>query len=132
MIVLDASAAVDLLVRRDGRGEWLSNRVRAERSLQVPTIFEIEVLHALRGLESSSALSAAALDNALAGFVALRTSRHDHLSLRSRIWALRHNLAAYDAVYVALAEALGAPLVTTDARLARSSGHAAAIELPPV
>ncbi len=61
----------------------------------------------------------------------IRAVRHDHALLRPRIWALRDNLTAYDAAYVALAEAFDAPLVTTDARLARSSGHQARIEAPP-
>lgn len=131
MIVIDASAAVDLLVRRDPRGRWLADRVRREHTLHVPAIFDLEVLQSLRGLEASGLVTAGVLANALAAFVEMRTTRHDHVQLRSRIWALRHNLTAYDAAYVSLAEALGAELVTTDARLARSSGHRAAIELPP-
>ena len=129
--MIDASAVVDLLVRRADAASWLANRVRAESSLQVPAVFDLEVLQSLRGLESASAVSSGALVTALSEFVDLRATRHDHGPLRSRIWALRHNLTAYDAAYVALAEALGAPLVTSDARLARSSGHEARIELPP-
>jgi predicted nucleic acid-binding protein len=64
---------------------------------------------------------------ALASLAALDVERHDHHPLLSRIWALRSNLTAYDASYVALAEALDAPLLTRDGRLATASGHTARI-----
>ena len=130
--MIDASAAVDLLVGRDEGLDWLDARIRPEHDLQVPAVFDVEVLHSLRKLEASQAIAAPALAVALQGYPALRISRHDHVPLRSRIWELRHNLSAYDAAYVALAEALDAPLITTDRRLARSSGHEATIESPPV
>jgi len=62
-------------------------------------------------------------------FLNLPLQRHPHDWLLPRVWELRHNLTAYDAVYVALAEALGAPLVTRDARLAAAPGHSARIEM---
>src|SRR5688572_20952827 len=132
MIVIDASAAVDLLIGSAEKLEWLDQRLQSEHDLQVPAVFDIEVLHSLRRLEASQAVAAPVLAVALQGYPALRISRHDHVQLRSRIWELRHNLSAYDAAYVALAEALAAPLITTDMRLAGSSGHDAAIEAPPV
>jgi predicted nucleic acid-binding protein len=64
----------------------------------------------------------------LGSFEALSIERYPHTTLRGRIWALRHAVTAYDAAYVALAEALDLPLVTSDLRLARSSGHRAVIE----
>lgn len=66
---------------------------------------------------------------ALAVWLAFAVTRHDHRTLAPRIWALRDSLTAYDAAYVALAEALGAPLVTTDGKLARAPGHAARVEV---
>jgi predicted nucleic acid-binding protein len=54
--------------------------------------------------------------------------RYSHASLAGRIWKLRHDLTAYDAAYVALAEALDSPLVTMDARLAQAPGHDATME----
>jgi predicted nucleic acid-binding protein len=132
VIVIDASATVDLLVSGDDRAKWIAARVRSAHAVQVPAVFDLEVLNSLRGLEASGIAPAEVIGSALAGFAAMRANRHDHLLLRARIWELRHTMTAYDAAYVALAEALGAPLVTTDARLARSSGHEAAIELPPV
>lgn len=66
---------------------------------------------------------------ALSDFRALPIRRYPHDTLVGRIWVLRNNLSAYDAAYVALAELLNAPLLTLDARLARSAGHRATIEL---
>ncbi len=132
MIIVDAAAAVHLFVSRDDRGRWLADRMEGADTLHVPALFDLEVLQSLRGLEASGGVPAEVVTVGLVGLTALRATRHDHLLLRSRVWALRHNLTAYDAAYVALAEALDSPLVTTDERLARSSGHGATIELPPV
>jgi predicted nucleic acid-binding protein len=67
---------------------------------------------------------------AIEGLLDLRLARYPHFVLLSRVWQLRQNFSAsYDAVYLALAEKLGATLITHDARLASSSGQAAAIEL---
>jgi predicted nucleic acid-binding protein len=72
------------------------------------------------------------LEAALLDLTDLRATSHDHEPLRPRVWGLRHNLTAYDAAYVALAELLEAPLLTTDRALSRSSGHIARIELPSI
>lgn len=131
MIVVDASAIVDRLVGRGDRARWISEQMDRGSPLQVPAMFDLEVLSALRGIEASG-VRAEVIETALIGLGALRAKRHAHAPFRRRIWALRHNLTAYDAAYVALAEALDAPLITTDSRLARSSGHKARIELAPV
>ncbi len=132
MIVIDASAYVDLLLFDDDRTRWIEGRLNSEHSLQVPAIFDVEVLHSLRRVEAVGSTGEVVIQAAVADLDDLRAIRHDHALLRPRIWALRENLTAYDAAYVALAEAFDAPLLTTDARLARSSGHQASIELPPV
>ena len=130
MIVLDASAAVEVF-SQSPRGVWLADRLRTVRTIHVPVIYDLEILNSLRGLGAGAKRTPARIREALDDYASLRVNRYDILSLRSRIWALRHNLTAYDAAYVALAEALDAPLVTADARLARSSGHAAELELVP-
>jgi predicted nucleic acid-binding protein len=130
LIVLDASAGVDLVCRNGERGDRIAARIAGEFTVDVPAVFDLEVLHALRGLEAGGKLSPTSLAAALSDLVDLRATRHDHERLRPRIWALRFNLTAYDAAYVALAELLEAPLLTTDRPLSRTSGHTARIELP--
>ena len=129
MIVLDASAAVDFICRNGERADRIAERLAAEHTVQVPAVFDLEALHALRGLEAGRKLSPARLAEALRDLADLRATRHDHEQLRPRVWALRRNLTAYDAAYVALAELLDAPLLTSDRALSRSPGHAATVEL---
>jgi predicted nucleic acid-binding protein len=129
LIVLDASAALHLLLRTE-RGDWVDERVSGE-DRRVPQLFEYEVVSALRREALGGELTAARQAAALANLASFRIRRYPPQPFLSRIWELRSSLTAYDASYVALAEALEAPLVTADARLARSHGHAAAIELVP-
>ncbi len=98
----------------------------------MPHLTDVEVASSLRQYATSPAGAAAASD-ALGRYRALRLWRHRHEPLLARVWELRYNLSAYDAIYVALAERLDAPLFTCDRRLARAPGHAARIELlaPP-
>ena len=130
MIVLDASAATAVLLNLDGPSEAIRERMgRADASLHVPHLFDVEVLHAIRRHTLRGELSAARSYRALEALRSLRAARYPHAVLLPRIWELRENLTAYDAAYVSLAETLGAPLVTTDKRLARASGLRAKIEL---
>ena len=129
MIVIDASAGVEVLRREESVGDLIAARIENELAVHVPALFDLEMLNALRGLEAKGAVDGAALDVMLDDLATIRAIRYDHAPLRSRVWSLRHNLTAYDAAYVALAELLEATLLTTDARLARSSGHEAEIEL---
>lgn len=119
MIVLDASAAVAILA---GSGSaTLERRVGAAVSVNVPELFEVEALSALRGLERGGKLRGERLRCALDDLGSLRVSRWGHEQLRSGIWSRRHRLSIYDATYVALARLLDLPLVTTDARLATAA-----------
>jgi predicted nucleic acid-binding protein len=129
VIVLDASAGVELVCRDRPASDRVADRIANEFTVDVPAVFDLEMLQAIRNLEAGRALSGRALANSLRNLAELRATRYEHGPLRPRIWALRHNHTAYDAAYVALAELLEATLVTTDARLARSSGHEAEIEL---
>ena len=103
--------------------------VASDEALHVPHLFDVEVLHALRRLTLSGLVSESRCHRALKALSDLRVTRYPHAPLVHRIWELRDNLTAYDAAYVALAEALDAPLVTTDGRLARTPGHRARVEL---
>lgn len=102
---------------------------RPDETLHVPHLFEVEVLHALRRHNLGGAFPEARARLALDRFRETRLIRYSHTSFLGRILELRKNLTAYDAAYVALAEALDAPLVTMDERLARALGNRAVIEL---
>lgn len=128
MAVVDASALVHALVSRPVAGA-LADRLGEAGVLDVPHLVDVEVLQALRGLVLRGQLTAEQATIARSHLDELTLRRFPHHPLRDRIWELRNNLTAYDAAYVALAEALGLPLITTDARLAGASGHRAEIEL---
>ena len=129
MIVVDASALVELLLGTD-----LGRRVAArlsdpERGLHTPHLADVEIAQAMRRFVREGLLEADAAAAALAELRALDLERHSHEPLLDRVWALRENVTAYDAIYVALAEALDAPLLTCDARLARAPGVRARFDL---
>ena len=130
MIVLDAAAAVHYLLRREPGRIWLADRVESSHVLHAPHLIDFETASALRRLVLGGELAAQRGLLALSQIDELRLVRYPAARLRQRIWALRSNLTAYDAAYVALAELLGVPLVTTDVRLARSTGHTAEIIAP--
>jgi predicted nucleic acid-binding protein len=127
VIVVDASAVVDLFLELPVNQALLDRLQRADE-LHAPHLIDLEVLSVLRRLVAGSKLSLEAASIARGQFDDLGIERYSHVALRDRIWALRENLTAYDASYVALSEWLELPLVTSDVRLARSSGHAATIE----
>ena len=130
MIVIDASAEVAILLNIGQDIERIRSRIaRPGETLHVPHLFEIEILHALRGLTLRGTVPSERARLALDRLRDTRFVRYPHTALMERMWALRENLTAYDAAYIALAEALDAPLVTTDARLARASGVRAAVEV---
>jgi predicted nucleic acid-binding protein len=130
LIVVDASAEVAVLLNVGPEVERIRERVaRRGQTLHVPHLFDIEVLHALRSLILRGTVSPERARLALSRLRDTRLTRYPHTSLMERIWELRENLSAYDAAYVALAEALDAPLVTTDARLAQAPGIRAVVEV---
>jgi predicted nucleic acid-binding protein len=130
LIVIDASAEVAILLNIGQDVEVIRSRIaRPGETLHIPHLFEIEVLHALRSLTLRGTVSSERARLALDRLRDTRFVRYPHTALTERIWELRENLTAYDSAYIALAEALDAPLVTTDARLARASGIRAAVEV---
>jgi predicted nucleic acid-binding protein len=129
VIVLDASAAVDWLVQTAAAPRIESRIFSRSQSLHAPEFLDLEVAQVLRRLVREGALSASRGAAAIEDLLDLRITRYPHFILLPRIWQLRHNLSAYDAAYVVLAEKLGATLLTRDARLASAAGHAATIEV---
>jgi len=95
----------------------------------VPHLFDLEIMNALRRARLAGRLSPGRALGVLADLSALRATRYAHAPFVPRIWELGENLTAYDAAYVALAEALDAPLLTLDERLARAPGIRARLEL---
>jgi predicted nucleic acid-binding protein len=129
MIVLDASAAVELLLNTP-RAVGIAARLAAPmETMHVPQLLSIEVASALRVLEARKQVSSADAARALVELLGFGLIAYAHEPLVARVWQLRGNLTAYDAVYIALAEHLVAPLITCDARLAAAPGHHATIEL---
>jgi predicted nucleic acid-binding protein len=129
MIVLDASSILELLLATE-RGHAIADRIADPAlGLHVPHLVDVEVTQALRRLVNCGELGQEDARVALEDLSTLDLERHAHEPLLARIWALRENLTAYDATYVALAEALDAILVTCDGRLARAPGLGKRIEL---
>ncbi len=125
MTVLDASAAICVLLNRPlERAGALQQRLLGE-ALQAPHLIDLEVLQALRRFVFSGSLPADRAREALTDLAQFRLTRYPHYPFLERVWQLRHNLTAYDAAYVALAEFLDAPLLTLDARMARAGGGVA-------
>ncbi len=127
MIVVDASAIVSAITDRSVPS--LVRRLETERYLHAPYLIDVEVTQTLRGLARSGQLAVDRASDARVDYVNLRIRRYRHVPLLGRVWELRDALTAYDAAYVALAEILGAPLVTCDARLARAPGHDADVQV---
>jgi predicted nucleic acid-binding protein len=129
VIVVDASAVAEVLLRWPAAAA-VEHRIHDLReSLHAPYLIDVEVANVVRRYAARGEIDAGRGPAAIEDLADFPMHRHPHVPLLHRIWELRHNVTAYDAAYVALAEVLGAPLVTRDARLAASSGHRAQIEL---
>lgn len=128
VLVVDTSAVV-AAVTEDPPPEAVQARLSTDGDLHAPHLLDVEVVGVLRRLVRQGELRPARAEAALEDLSALRITRYPHVALRERMWDLRDNLTAYDAAFVALSEALEVPLVTLDRRLARASGHHAAIEV---
>lgn len=128
MIVVDSAAVVDALTAVAGSEDLRAEL--ADADLHAPALLDFEVVSALRGLVLGGRLSATRAHDVLTDFDALSIQRWPSAAaLRLRVFSLRENLTAYDAAYVALAEALECPVLTRDTRLARSSGHGVEIRV---
>lgn len=129
MIVVDASALAEVLLRGPAAAAVELRIHDMRETLHAPHLIDVEVAHVVRRYAARRDIDVELGRAAIEDLADFPLHRHPHQSLLPRIWELRHNLSAYDAAYVALAETLDAPLVTRDGRLAASSGHRARIEL---
>src|SRR5262245_45773304 len=117
MMVLDASAALELLLQTP-IGESIASTIRGSNgSLHAPSLLDLEVLQVLGRHERTRTVKADLIAAAVQRLWEMPVEKHPHEPLLARIWQLRRNLTAYDACYVSLAEALDAPLITCDAGL---------------
>lgn len=129
MIVLDASAALEVLLNTT-RARRVSQRIfRVDESLHAPHLIDVEVAQVLRRLARRGELDTLRAEQVLEDLADLPIARYPHAMLLPAVWALRDNATAYDAVYLVLAEALGATLVTCDRALASVPGHRAHVEV---
>ena len=129
MIVVDASAVIEVLLGTSVASRLASRFFGVGETLHAPHLLDVEVLQVMRRYERAGTISAMRGAEALDDLAAFPITRYPHQPLMARMWELRQNVTAYDAAYLALAEALAAPLVTRDAKLASAPGHRTRIEL---
>jgi predicted nucleic acid-binding protein len=126
LIVVDSSAALSALL-----SEGPARAAMGEERLHAPHLIDSEVAHVLRRQVGSARMTPEAGWAALDTFRRLGMTRYPAFALLDRVWELRDDLSAYDATYVALAEALECPLLTADARLSRAPGIRCAVRVLP-
>ena len=131
MIVVDASVVVDLLLGPDVRRQTAASRLASVREIAAPVLLDAEVLSAIRRAVLVGAISPAHAEAAVADLLALPVTRIPLEPLLLRALELRENLTAYDALYVAAAEATGGPLLTRGAAFATCPGRRVGVELLP-
>jgi predicted nucleic acid-binding protein len=127
MIVLDASVVVELLTNGALADSLRHELARNSDSFIVPHLLDVEVASALRKLVAGRRIDSHRCEDVLAGLRALPAERYSHIPLLGRIWELRHNFTAYEAAYIALAEATNSVLYTSDEKLGK--GHRARVAL---
>jgi predicted nucleic acid-binding protein len=129
VIVVDASVVIETLLQTSAAESvegWLFD---SDETLHAPDLLDLEVAQVLRRYAAAGEIDQARGREALADLADFPLRRYSHELLLPRVWELRSNLTAYDAVYVALAEALDAPLLTRDRRIAGAPGHHARVEV---
>lgn len=129
MIVVDASVLTEIFLQTASALTIRSRLYGRGETLHAPHLVEVEVAHAVRRLVFNGEAEEARGRNALEELASAPLRLYPHTQLLPRIWQLRSNVSAYDATYIALAEALDATLLTRDERLARAPGHGARIEV---
>jgi predicted nucleic acid-binding protein len=129
LIVVDASALIEVLLRTPAARAVESRLFAPGQTLHAPHLLDIEVAQVIRRYAAKGEIDGERGRVALGDLADLRMQRYPHDFLLPRVWALRNNITACDAVYVALAEALDAVLLTRDRRLAGAGGHQARVEV---
>jgi predicted nucleic acid-binding protein len=129
LIVVDASAVIEVLLGTPAATRVAERLFDGGETLHAPHLLDVETAQVLRRYALAGALGAERGVEALEDLADFPITRYPHQPFLFRIWELRNNVTAYDAAYIALAEALDATLVTRDARLASAAGHRARIEL---
>jgi predicted nucleic acid-binding protein len=127
MIVLDASVVVELLTKGILADSIRNELARRDESFVVPHLIDVEIMSAFRKLMAGQRIDSHRSREFLAGLAALPAERYSHTPLIGRIWELRHQFTAYDAAYIALAEATDTVLYTCDEKLRK--GHRARVVL---
>jgi predicted nucleic acid-binding protein len=128
-MVVDASALIEVLLRTTESALVEERLFAPGEILYAPYLIDIETAQVLRRYAAGGEIDGARGLAALSDLADFPLRRYPHDFLLPRVWDLRHNLTAYDAIYVALAETLDATLLTRDRRLAAASGHRAQVEL---
>lgn len=131
MPVIDASVVVSVLADAE-HAPWAEAQLStrgADRSLWVPHLIDAEVGQGLRREVAAGRLGEGRANAALLDLMRMPFRRIDHVGLIHRAWKLRHNFSFYDGLYVSLAEQLGAPLLTLDARLAKAATATAGVDV---
>lgn len=128
MIVVDASVLAPVVADGGEDGQRFRKRLRGEAVIG-PDLLRLEVISVLRRHASSGSLTDRQADDAVVDLLAFPITVFPTLPLLGRAWELRHNVSAYDASYVALAEAVDQPLLTADRRLANAPGLRCDVEL---
>lgn len=129
MIVVDASAVLELLLQTSLGARVEARLFRDDDELHAPHLVDVEIVQALRRLVRTGEVSARRADEAMTDLIDLDLHRHPHVELVHRAWKLRDNLSAYDAMYVVLAEAIDGTVVTCDRPLSKAPGHRARVEV---
>ena len=129
MIVLDASALLEVLLNERLAAPIAHRIFDPSESLHAPHLIDVEVAQVLRRLVRKRAMGPERGEQALDDLRDFPLSRYPHSLLLPRVWSLRENASAYDATYLALAEALDATLLTCDAALASVPGHQARVQV---
>jgi predicted nucleic acid-binding protein len=126
VIVADASTVVAALF-----SDGMAREIVQREQVQAPHLIDSEVAHVLRARVRRQAIDATTGWDLLHRFRWMAITRHGTFAMLDRVWELRDNLTAYDAAYVALAEAIDCPLVTADARISRAPGLRCTITVIP-